>query len=89
MKLDTDMQKVEQAMVLLREAGALFTIWTDDDIRDIIRDQLDHVGLHFEEDDVLARVHLTHLSTDDDAYQCICEAVDSAIHTIALNKLGG
>lgn len=89
MRPDTDQQKMEQAKVLLKEAGVIWVFWTPEDLADIAENLLTKMGLRFDISEILDGVKLTHLSIDEDAYECICEAIEASIHTLALNKLGG
>ena len=87
MRTTTDHQKLEQAKVLLKEAGVIYMYWTPEDIRAMIEDKLSDFGLSFPVDEVMLLVNLTHLSCDDDDTS-IWLAIEDAIQTMALNKLG-
>lgn len=88
MKPVTDHQKLEQAKLLLKEAGVIWIIWTAEDIKAMIEDKLTQVGLRFDPAEVMLLMNITHLSCDDDD-SSIWLAIEDAIATIAHNKLGG
>lgn len=88
MKSETDMQMLETAQVLLKQAGVIWMLWTAEDVADMVQAKLAVSGLRFDVEDVMAHIHLTHLSNDD-TEESIWLCVDAAIAAVAENKLGG
>lgn len=87
MRTTSDHQKIEEAKVLLKQAGAVWIVWTAEDIADMVTDSLHDKGLSFSVSEVMLLINITHLSCDDDD-SSIWMAIDDAITTIAQNKLG-